>query len=85
MRIIPSEGMFTNSGIFTARFAAVEFSIKIAGLSLPWSSFAAFAARLQRRVNYAPFLHSLGEIGLSDFRAGNGSGTVKSPVPAGSR
>jgi hypothetical protein len=30
--------MFTNSGIFTARLAAVAFSIRIAGLSLPSSS-----------------------------------------------
>ncbi len=30
--------MLTNSGILTARFAAVAFSIRMAGLSLPSSS-----------------------------------------------
>src|SRR5512141_1983672 len=34
----PSEGMFTNSGILTARFAAVAFSIRTGGLSSPDSS-----------------------------------------------
>src|ERR1019366_4109323 len=34
----PSGGILTNSGMFTARFAAVEFSIRIAGLSLPSAS-----------------------------------------------
>jgi hypothetical protein len=38
MLSIPSGGMFTNSGMLTARFAAVEFSIRMAGLSLPDSS-----------------------------------------------
>src|ERR1035438_2059832 len=33
-----SGAMFTNSGMFTARFAAVMFSTRIAGLSLPFSS-----------------------------------------------
>ena len=35
---IPRDFMFTNSGMFTARFAAVEFSMRIAGVSLPFSS-----------------------------------------------
>src|SRR5689334_21019445 len=30
--------MFTNSGMFTARLAAVEFSIRTGGLSCPFSS-----------------------------------------------
>src|SRR5512135_2332889 len=34
----PPEGRFTNSGRLTARLAAVAFSIRIAGLSLPPSS-----------------------------------------------
>src|ERR1019366_2656597 len=33
-----SGAMFTNSGMFTARFDAVIFSTRIAGLSLPFSS-----------------------------------------------
>src|SRR5664279_3865879 len=35
---MPSGAMFTNSGIFTARFAAVVLSTRIAGLSLPSAS-----------------------------------------------
>src|SRR5450756_1557211 len=35
---MPSGGMLTNSGMFTARLAAVAFSTRIAGLSLPASS-----------------------------------------------
>ena len=35
---MPSGGMFTNSGMLTARLAAVELSIRMAGLSLPFSS-----------------------------------------------
>src|SRR5271157_2190139 len=38
MAMMPPWGMFTNSGRFTARFAAVEFSIRMAGLSLPSAS-----------------------------------------------
>src|ERR1022692_1198509 len=34
----PSCGMLTNSGMLTARLAAVEFSMRMAGLSLPSSS-----------------------------------------------
>jgi len=34
----PSGAMLTNSGMFTARLAAVEFSIRIAGLSWPSAS-----------------------------------------------
>src|ERR1017187_5917044 len=34
----PSCGMLTNSGMLTARLLAVEFSIRMAGLSLPSSS-----------------------------------------------
>src|ERR1035441_11078825 len=34
----PSGGILTNSGMFTARLAAVEFSMRIAGLSLPSAS-----------------------------------------------
>src|SRR5271165_5613034 len=35
---MPLGAIFTNSGIFTARFAAVAFSIRIAGVSFPCSS-----------------------------------------------
>jgi len=38
MTSIKSGAMFTNSGMFTPRFAAVAFSTRIAGLSLPFSS-----------------------------------------------
>src|SRR5664279_4536854 len=38
MCISPSWGILTNSGMLTARLAAVEFSIRMAGLSLPSSS-----------------------------------------------
>jgi hypothetical protein len=34
----PSGATLTNSGILTARLAAVEFSTRIAGVSLPASS-----------------------------------------------